>query len=69
MKTDEERRCYESKYAIYQPRAIKTDFPAEGVIRMYEPAGEIFNQPMLVIDEIPHWIPAHDCQILNQKPQ
>lgn len=47
----------------YQPRQIPTDKPAEGIIEMYEPAGAIFNQDMLSIPEVPHWIPAADCNI------
>ena len=30
------------------------------------PAGEIFNQSMLVIKELPHWIPAWDCELSEE---
>ena len=29
---------------------------------MYEPAGNIFNQPMVSVKEIDHWIPARECR-------
>jgi hypothetical protein len=53
------------KYVKYYPQTIKEDKPAEGIIKMFEPAGNIFNQPMLAIDEVEHWIPASECKIIE----
>lgn len=30
-------------------------------VEMYEPAGPTFNQPMVSVKEIDHWIPAREC--------
>jgi len=32
------------------------------VVEMYEPAGNTFNQPMVAVQEIDHWIPARECK-------
>jgi hypothetical protein len=42
------------------------DGPAEGVVKMFEPAGYIFKMPMLVIDEVKHWIQAHECVVIEE---
>jgi hypothetical protein len=31
-------------------------------VDMYEPAGVTFNQPMVSVKEIDHWIPARECR-------
>ena len=47
----------------YHPRILDEDKPVKGaMVKMFEPAGEIFNQPMISVDEVDHWIPARDCQ-------
>lgn len=47
----------------YRPRVLEEDAPVTGAeVKMFEPAGEIFNQPMISVDEVDHWIPAYDCQ-------
>jgi hypothetical protein len=31
-------------------------------VEMYEPAGSTFNQPMVAVEEIDHWIPARETE-------
>jgi hypothetical protein len=45
----------------YTPVVITEDKQTEGVIKQLVPAGDIFNQPMLVIEGVEHWIPAYEC--------
>ena len=48
----------------YTPRAIASDNPVQNcTVKMFEPRGYTFNQPMLIVDEVPHWIPAYDCTL------
>lgn len=48
----------------YTPRAIASDNPVQNcTVRIFEPRGSIFNQPMVSIDEVPYWIPAYDCTL------
>ena len=53
----------------YEPRALSDqDEPMQNcTVDMFEPAGEIFNQPMVSVEEIDHWIPACDCQPVVKK--
>jgi hypothetical protein len=48
----------------YIPKTIKEDSVTEGIVTDFEPQGVIFNQPMLCIKEIEHWIPAYECEVI-----
>ena len=50
----------------YKPVIMTEDEPAEGVIKMYEPRGFMFKMDMLAIDEVGHWIPSHECVVLEE---
>lgn len=53
---------YVGRRINYRPVKITEDNAIDNAeIKMFEPRGEIFNQPMVAIDEIPHWIPFSDC--------
>jgi hypothetical protein len=41
----------------------------EGTIVTIEPAGYIFKMPMLIIDTVEHWIPAHECVAIEKKKE
>ncbi len=50
----------------YTPVMMKDDDkPAKGVIHMYAPAGDIFKMDMLCINTVEHWIPAHECKLIQ----
>ena len=51
----------------YVPTKIPEDKPTKGIVDKYEPRGNIFNQDMLSITNVPHWIPASDCTKVNNK--
>jgi hypothetical protein len=53
----------------YVPRLIPEDGPVEGTIVTIEPAGYIFKMPMLIIDTVEHWIPAHECVAIEKKKE
>jgi hypothetical protein len=54
------------KKILYKPVIMAdTDSETQGEIKMYEPAGFIFKMDMLSIDEVEHWIPAHECEFLE----
>lgn len=51
----------------YFPRAIDTDKPVhKGTVEMFQARGEIFNQDMVSIKEVNHWIPSADCKPINK---
>lgn len=45
----------------YKPRQILEDNETVGTITQTAAYGNIFNQDMIVIDKIDHWIPAREC--------
>ena len=49
----------------YTPSILDDDEPTEGVIEKFVPAGSFFNQPMLIIPEVEHWIPMSDCEFID----
>lgn len=50
----------------YTPVILKDrDTPTEGVITKVEPAGSLFLMDMVVIDTVEHWIPAHECRLVE----
>jgi len=46
----------------YRPVQIPEDTAQDNLtVDMYQPAGAIFNQPMVSVEEIDHWVPAREC--------
>jgi hypothetical protein len=48
----------------YKPVTIDSDKPIEGTVTHIQQQGTIFNQTMIVIDTVEHWIPASECEVL-----
>lgn len=60
---DPKKHYFVGKKVIYTPAQIEEDKPCEGEVTLYMTAGEIFNQDMLCIDTVNHWIPASECRL------
>ncbi len=53
------------KRASYVPRMLDDDVPTVGIIKMYCPRGDIFEMDMVALGNLDHWVPAHECTILE----
>jgi hypothetical protein len=44
---------------------INTDHESQGKVEQVEPAGKLFKMDMIGINTVEHWIPAHECELVE----